>query len=878
MLRFIILFFLTSITVAASGQSILENNASLFVENATIENAIVKLSQVNQINISFKSNIFPKEKRVSIRVENKPIRSILKTLLADTYIGFKEVSGQIVLFKKEAPSKRKFTIRGYITEKETGEFIEGAHVFVQNTQLGTFSNQYGFYSITLQEGLKNLMVSYLGYKHVLFNMELKKDLRLDISLESSFSLDSITVTSSDSSRFLSHYRLGVHDFNIQNIQMQPSIGGEDDIFRAANHLTGIQSSADGIGGLHVRGGSIDQNLVLLDGVPIYNSSHALGIFSIYNTDAIKSAKILKGGFPARYGGRLSSVMDIRMKEGNKNKFTTAISQSLIASKVNIEGPIHKGKGSFFISGRRAITELYVPAISKFLNEKSGKIGSTSYHFSDINGKINYALTSKDKVFVSFYKGADHFARNAESKGAVEGINQFQQKDTLSYKVYRNYLVEWGNAMTAVRWNHEIMDNLFLNTTFTFSRYDFLSHDRIIFDGTYLHASDTITSTAQTNFNEELTTKMVKLDFDYTPSTKHYIRFGGNFAFHSFNPGIIRNTIIGVVDTQEVNRSTPLVKQREINGYFEDEIQLKNRFILNIGLRVLGWEINDKFKGFFQPRAVLSKEFNEKWDWNLTYSKMIQPLHLLSKRSIIAFPAEVWLPSTDQIGPQSARQISTGVNHILRNDMIVGAEIYYKEMADIVSFLPTDSVLILDANSWEEKIDVGTGKNYGIELSIHKNIGKFQGTVNYSYAYAKRHFPKVNKGISYPFQYDRRHQATILANYFLNDNWTFNMAFMIGSSTALTFPVKQYLVPGEGPVHIGEEAKNSFRVTPYQRLDIGFTYKKQLKYFHQIWQAGIYNVYSKYNVLYVEIHPELKNPAVSISGSPILPYLKYTMKF
>ncbi len=878
MLKSISIFFILTFTITLSAQSVLDRKVSLSLENVSIEKAIIELSQSQQINISYKSSLLKTNKLVSLQAVYQPIKDILKDIFKHTDIGFKEVSGQIVLFKLPPKPKRKYTIRGYITEKETGEFIDGAHIFVNNTKVGTFSNQYGFYSITLEEGTKNILVTYVGYQHVIQNIDLDQNLRLNIDLESTFSLPPITVLSKDTIQLINHYKIGTHDFNIKNIQMQPSIGGEDDIFRSTVQLPGIQTSADGIGGLHVRGGSVDQNLVLLDGVPIYNSTHALGLFSIYNTDAIKSAKMLKGSFPARYGGRLSSVMDIRMKEGNKSKFSSAISQSLVASKVNVEGPINKGKGSFFFSGRRAITELYIPKVSEFLNEKLGKIGSTSYHFFDINGKVNYSLTKKDKVFLSFYNGKDNFERNSEIKGKTDGINIFQEKDTIQYKVLRDYHVDWGNTMTAMRWNHEIMDNLFLNTTFTFSKYNFLSQDNSRFIGKYNKESEFFYRTAKTNFKEELKTRMIKFDFDYTPNTKHYIRFGGNFAFHSFDPGIIRNVIEGTVDTQDIRIETPLIKQREINGYFEDEIQLAYQITMNVGLRILGWEIDEKFEPYLQPRLSFSKKFINNWLWNVSYSKMVQPLHLLSKPSTIAFPAEVWLPSTKDVEPQNAWQVSTGVNHILKNTMMIGLELYYKKMNNIVNFLPTDSVLVLNANNWEEKIDIGIGTNYGVELSIQKEYGKLQGAANYTFSFANRVFPNINQAKEYPFQYDRRHQVSMLANYVVNKHLSLNSAFTIATSTALTLPVRQYQIPGEGTVHLGNEVKNSFRFTPYQRLDIGITYEKKLKYFYQTWQAGIYNVYNRYNVLYIEIRPEQNPRVVTTSGSPILPYLKYTVRF
>ena len=764
---------------------------------------------------------------------------------------------------------QKFTVNGSIKDLKTGENLIGATIFNPRTLQGTTTNTYGFYSFTQIRDSIYLRVSYVGYEPVLVKFILSNDTTINIGLNYSSTLKEVVITGSPDDKIQESSHMGTIDVPLEQIKALPAFLGEVDVFKVLQLLPGVQAGSEGSSGLYVRGGGPDQNLILLDGVPVYNASHLFGFFSVFNADAINHVELTKGGFPARYGGRLSSVIDINMKEGDANKFKGEGSIGLVASRLTVEGPIKKDKTSFIISGRRTyIDVLASPLIKKSTNgeERAG------YYFYDLNAKINHSINKKNKVYLSAYSGNDK--AYAESQYAYK--NEFRNSQN-----EENLSLRWGNITTAIRWNSIVTNKLFSNVTATYSQYKF----RVSADAMEIVTEqDSIRSEFyHTEYSSGIRDFAMKLDLDYIPNPNHFIKFGGQVIHHRFTPGVLtyRST-----EVQDTTLGAQVTDALEFFVYAEDDFLITPRLKINAGIHTSGFTVENKFYKSLQPRISGRYLITSDLSWKISYAQMTQYIHLLSNVGI-GLPTDLWVPATAKVGPENAYLGSMGFAYNLQNKYEFTLESYYKEMEGLVEYKDGADYLNVE-NDWQTKVEVGEGNSYGVEFFAQKKTGKLSGWVGYTLSWTNRTFENLNGGKTFPYRYDRRHDVKVAAIYQWKKNREFSLTWVYGSGAAVTLPQSTYLhgVENRNPYFETEGSfqyygdRNSYRMRAYHRLDISYTTTKKTKWGERSWSIGTYNTYNRRNPFFIDLsYDQMGNKKfVQYSLFPIIPSVAYRFKF
>jgi hypothetical protein len=771
------------------------------------------------------------------------------------------------LFTLTCFSQNSYTISGYVQDNESGENLIGVSIYDKATFKGTSTNQYGFYSLTLDEGMYEILYSFIGFKTISKNINLNKDIRLNISLDSDAILtEEVIVTGERLDKNVSSSDMSQAKIAVSNIKQIPVILGEVDILKAAQLLPGIQSGGEGNSGLYVRGGGPDQNLILLDEAVVYNAAHLFGFFSVFNADAIKDINIIKGGMPAEYGGRLSSVLDITMKDGNNKKYQADGGIGLLSSRLTLQGPVQKNKSSFIVSGRRT----YIDVLSDpFIGEENAFNGS-GYYFYDLTTKINYRLSDKDRLYLSGYFGRDVFNfANSKNGFAIQ--------------------IPWGNATTSLRWNHLFNDKLFMNTSLIFSDYRFEFN------------------LAQQDFELKIFSGIndwnTKVDFLYQPNQRHTIKFGTNYTYHEFTPGNATGKSGEVVFEPE-----EIFRQYSNEGalYFSDDFEISDVLKVHAGLRYSSFQhsgyisfrdyIKNDFSGsddnyrHMEPRLSFRYKLSTSSSIKAAYTQNYQYIHLASTSSV-SLPTDLWVPSSKAIEPKFADQFAFGYFKNLNDNMYeTSIEAYYKEMTNLIEYkegvLPEDNT---NSNS-DDAFTFGDGDSYGLEFLVKKNKGKTTGWIGYTWSKTTRFFDEVNNGNAFPAKYDRRHDLSITATHKYSNKWTFSSVFVYATGNSITLPTERYVI-GEN-IYTEFTSRNGFRIDPYHRLDIGATYtpKKKRKY-QSSWNFSIYNLYSRKNPYFIYfaleapegvdgslVEGNLTPKAYQVSIFPILPSVTWNFNF
>jgi TonB-dependent Receptor Plug Domain/CarboxypepD_reg-like domain len=786
-----------------------------------------------------------------------------------------------------AEAQQKFTISGYITDSESSEQLIAANILAIKTLQGTNSNTYGFYSLTLPKGKVQIKFSYVGYGEQVLELDLTKDVKLDVKLKASVALQEVEIVATKAQRIEQRSQMSQIDVPIQQIKKIPALLGEVDVLKALQLLPGVQGGTEGQSGLYVRGGGPDQNLIMLDGVPVYNVSHLLGFFSVFNADALKNVTLYKGGFPARYGGRLSSVIDIQMKEGNAQKFHGEGSIGLISSRLTLEGPIVKDRTAFLFSARRTYIDAIMKPIIAYQNAKSTTNNNTNIgvglYFYDINAKINHKINDNHRVYLSAYTGRDLFNLTTSPKQTTGQFSNTGKAGT-----------NWGNLTAAARWNWQVSNKLFTNTTLTYSRYGFEVGNE------QTQKRDTVTTTNSTNYTSGIKDYAVKFDIDYVPNPHHYIKMGINATDHTYNPGATQfqfdpgigpgiNTVLG---------SAP-IKAQEYSTYIEDDLHF-GAFKANIGLHASGFVVNGTFYKSLQPRVGLNYLLNNDVAIKASFCTMRQYINLLSNEGL-GLPSDLWVPSTDRVKPQDSWQAAIGVARTVKEEYEVSIEGYYKQMKNVLSYSTGQNFLGINRD-WQDKVVQGNGEAYGMEFLVQKKKGRLSGWVGYTLSWNYRTFAELNGGNPFPYRYDRRHDLEIVASYELSPKWSFNATWVYSTGTAfslanvkyarlLTDPRRNNRGPDGGQpidpsaLFVDEIAqpseKNAYRYRAYHRMDIGFERKKKHKRYESAWVFGAYNVYSRKNpfFLYSTYDETLKKDVYNqVSLFPIIPNIAWTFKF
>ncbi|MFC2136917.1 carboxypeptidase-like regulatory domain-containing protein [Bacteroidota bacterium] len=750
-----------------------------------------------------------------------------------------------------------YTISGFIKNKSSGEELIGATVFVKELNTGGVSNVYGFYSITIPGGNYELHYSYMGFKRIVLKLNLTKNVKHDIELaERKTELDEVVVRSEAANKNIISTEMGTIKLDPKSMKSIPVIFGEQDILKTIQLTPGVKSSGEGNSGFFVRGGTIDQNLILLDEAPVYNASHLLGFFSVFNSDAIKNAVLIKGSIPAEYGGRISSVLDINMNEGNSKELGVTGGIGLISSRLTVEHPIVKDKGAFILSGRRS----YADAFLKLSNDENRQ--NIELYFYDFNVKANYRINQNNRTFVSGYFGRD----------------VFNFADRFGF--------DWGNATSTIRWNHLFNDKLFSNTSIIYSDYDYKFGNE---------AGD-----RRIDISSGIKDINVKQDFTFYLNPKNTLKFGFNGLHHTFYPGELSTS-----DTSKMNDI--ILEERysvELAAYFSNDYKLNNYISFSYGLRysyfnLLGPGIVYTFddegnilneKGYsnnesiisydcFEPRIGINYIINSENSIKTSYSKNSQYLHLLSK-STSSTPSDLWIPSSNNIEPLIADQISLGYFKNYNDNVYESSlEVYYKDMLHLIDYKNGADLTLNE--TVESQIVHGNGRAYGMELSIEKTKGKFKGWINYTISRTEGKFDQINDGSWFPSTQDRTHDISIVGSYQLSQKLTIAANWVFTSGNPVTFPSGKYVIDDHVVNYYTE--RNGYRMPDYHRLDLSLTYmKRKTEKWESNWAFSIYNVYARKNAyaIYFQVNEDnpLYSEALQLSLFSIVPSVTYNFKF
>ncbi|MBT1686846.1 TonB-dependent receptor [Dawidia soli] len=670
------------------------------------------------------------------------------------------VKGALLVFRKINHAGR--TLTGYVRDAESGESLIGAYVVDPATGTGVTTNTFGFFSLTT--GSDSVVVSFIGYGNQKLSISgFRGELQIAMQRKES-QLSEVVISGSNAFDLpeMSNIRLSP-----ERIKSLPVLMGETDILKTLQLLPGVQSGMEGSAGFHVRGGGPDQNLVLLDGVPVYNTSHLFGFFSVFNADAINTVDLIKGGFPARYGGRLSSIVDIQMKEGNLNKVEGEGAVGLVASKFTVSGPISKGKTSFMLSGRRTYLDLLTVPIAK----AAGSNQIIGGNFWDLNAKINHIISPKDRIYLSFYSGRD----NLYDRYTLEEESDLTGKETTD--------IRWGNLTSAFRWNHKYNDRLFGNLTALYSRYQFDLATTVHYQNSGNQVIPDINR--HNEYYSNIRDLGFKADFDYSFNNDHQVKFGANFVSHTLTPGMSR---FQSHITRDTTFGSPEIKLHELYGYAEDEISITRSTSANLGIHYSMAFADTKTYTSLQPRVILSQKIGPQFSVKGSYARMAQYIHLLVN-SGIGLPTDLWVPSTDRVKPQLSDQVAFGIA-TTRKGIELSVEGYYKWMKNLIEY--KDGVGFLDIDSrWENKIESGRGKSYGAEVFIEKKMGRSTGWISYTWSKSTRTFANLNFGNTFPYRYDRRHTIALVYAIAVNERVDFSAVWVYNTGNAITLPTSTY---------------------------------------------------------------------------------------
>ena len=905
----ICLLLFTSIAYGQTNADLLQKKVQLNLKEATTLEVIHKIQKEAQVNFAFNLKNLDTQTLFSFPKKKLSIADILKELFVQSPLTYKVVGTQIVLYKSEVktmsfrvnkpPQKTKDVIlSGYLYDAATGEAMIAASIYEKSSFIATTSNNFGFFSLALPAGEHTIIVSFLGYETK--EIKVNRTQQITIQLQAiTNELTEIVVSATNAKEVtenaIQSAQIGVMRIAPKKLKAIPALAGEADVLKAITLLPGVKPGLDGAAGFYVRGGSTDQNLILLDGVPMYNPYHLFGFLSTFNPDAINNIEITKGAFPARYGGRLSSVLDITTKDGNNQTWKKKVSAGLLSAKFSLNGPLIKDRSSISIAARRTLLDFIITPI--IAQRDQGFKATATYNFGDINLKYNYKISNKDKLYVSGFYSRDALKFREKSKEQDFATQKLTDREG------------WQNGMGSFRWNHLFNDKLFLNTTAYISNYDYFSKQKkeVVSQDESLIAS----SVQETEYHSIINDLAIKQDYHYFLNPKHTIRFGGSVIFHKFQPGVnslYQKTGDEVLRGNSVDNTT---KAKEFDLYVEDNMAIGKRLKVNLGVHASAFSVEDTSYTSIQPRLSARFLLTENWSIKGGYAQMAQYLHLLTSSSL-SKSSDLWVPVTTKITPPTSTQYSLGTAFNIGQ---YGIEIegYYKEMNQLIDY-KEGAEFSVSNNQWEEKVESGVGKSYGAEIFLQKKKGQLTGWIGYTLSWTNRQFANINAGTTFPFKYDRRHDISIVANYEFNDKWAFNGTWVFFSGTFATVPTASHLNPNfrhddrfawfQFPTEGGSifnitdknpginqttSQRNNYRLPDYHRLDLTAVRKVNTKRGNYAeWTVGLTNAYNKFNPSFfsseVQLNPSTDNPdevkssVNAFSIFPMMPTINYMLEF
>lgn len=756
----------------------------------------------------------------------------------------------------------RFSLSGFIYEKGSRETLPGVNIYFPEQKSGTSSNNYGFYSITLPQGKYQVVYSSVGYKPQAFEVVLDNHTTLDIFLEPVIELSGVEIIGERVPAISETPLMSVIDLPVRQIQHIPALLGEKDVLKVIQLMPGVQKGTEGTSGFYVRGGGADQNLIILDDAVVYNASHLFGFFSLFNGDALKSVQLTKGGFPARFGGRLSSVLEMTMKDGNQERFGGEAGIGLISSRLMLEGPIIREKSSFVVSGRRT----YLDVLARPFMPSDEKAG---YFFYDLNAKVNYTLDSKNRLYLSAYAGRDKFYAKFK--------DYYSTNDAGLY---------WENATATLRWNHLFNNRLFANTSLIYSQYRLNIYMKEKYSNNWYELS----------YGSGIRDFSLKYDIHYSPHPSHTIRAGLLSTYHRFTPSAI---VLRDDYQHQYSRKVKAIDVVESGLYVEDEIRVGTKVRANAGIRLS--HFIDKNKSYLNPEPRLSVSYllPKNMALKASYATMNQYVHLLSSTGL-GLPTDLWVPSTSNVPPQTSRQVALGlVKDLKEHNLEFSIEGYYKKSDNTLGYREGASFLLIDDPTgaeeinWEANVTSGQAWSYGVEVLLQRKTGRLTGWIGYTLSWAELQFDDVNFGKRYFARYDRRHDISIVGVYEITEKIVLSATWVYGTGNAITLPIGEYWAYPHNMDPVNDYGIgwwweivndyggiNSFRMAPYHRMDIGIQFIKQHASYRRIWEVGAYNFYNRRNPFFYYIGYDNADTRVlkQISIFPIIPSVSFTIKF
>ncbi|MHB9056104.1 MAG: TonB-dependent receptor [Paludibacteraceae bacterium] len=796
---------------------------------------------------------------------------------------------------------QNYTISGYIADKSSGETLLNASVFENQSGKGTVSNNYGYYTITLNSGNVSLDYSYVGYSPETKEFLLTKDTTINIKLDASISLKEVTVVGKSNELGVKGSQMSAIEVPIEQIKNIPTLFGENDLIKALQLLPGVQSGTEGSAGLYVRGGGPDQNLILMDGIPIYNVNHMFGFFSAFNTDAVKNVTLYKGNFPARFGGRLSSVVDVRMKDGDDKNYHGNFNLGLISSKFNLEGPIWKEKTTFNISARRTYIDIISQPVIRYYEKKNngGEDSKTTagYYFYDLNAKFTHKFSDKDKLYLSAYMGDDDIY--TKYRTGYTSTNEKKKSQWMNLKW------DWGNAIVALRWNHLLGNKLFMNSTAAYTRYrsnmnvGYLSEN---IDKT-VDPPKTQTEEYKVGYRSGIEDYSLKVDFDYYPNTYHDVKFGADYTYHTFRPDVSTFYMFNNQNNQNLKLDTVIgqgnIYSHETKTYLEDNILITDWLKVNTGLHFSTFHVQKKNYLSLEPRFGMRVLLNDRLSLKAGYAHMNQYIHLLSNSSI-SLPTDLWVPTTKLIEPMKSDQYSFGAFYNMKNILDFSIEGYYKNMNNLIEYKDGASFMG-ESSGWEEKVVVGRGWSYGVEFLAQRSFGKTTGWLGYTWSKTERLFDspgqELNYGRVFPAKYDRRHDVSLTITHKFSEKIDISGNWVFATGNTATLGLQTYqgpIIPNTGQSYSNNSqiyisSRNNYRYNNYHRMDLGVNFHKKKKRGIRTWNISIYNVYNQLNPFMVYKSTEgsmnmntgqyeTESVLKQVTLFPIIPSITYSFKF
>ncbi|PSR53608.1 TonB-dependent receptor [Adhaeribacter arboris] len=748
-------------------------------------------------------------------------------------------------------AQNQYTISGTIRADDTSENLIGAAAFITGTTIGATTNNYGFYTFRVAPGTYTLQFSYVGYETITRQITVSRNVRLNLTLPlAGNQLKEVVIEGGSLQEKFAGAQMSIEQLTTREAKLLPALFGEVDILKTLQLKPGVQSGGEGTSGLYVRGGGPDQNLFLLDDATVYNASHLFGFFSVFNSDAIRSVDLYKGGFPAQFGGRLSSVVDVKLREGDNQKFSATGGIGLIASRLTLEGPIKKGKSSFIISGRRTYVDVFTRLANRANEDKEDYNPIPDYYFYDLNAKATFNLTPKDNVYLSGYLGNDIFGfRNSGFK----------------------FDFGWGNKVASLRWNHAFSSRLFANTTLSTSSYKYTITNKLdIFSF---------------NLRSDIQDYTVKTDLDYLPGNAHKIKMGVHYTYHKFLVGRFQ---AGAEDNSFSFGAGSRYRGSEYGVYLADDWQPTPAWSFQYGLRLSGFFNQGAGFNALEPRAAVRYSLSENTALKASFTSMRQYIHLVSN-SGASLPTDIWYPSNKTVKPQRSTQVALGWSHLFKGGQYLFThEIYYKWMKNQVDF--RDGAQLFVNDNLDEEFLFGRGDSYGSEFYLEKKSGRTTGWLGYTLSWSNRKFAGINNGRRFPTRADRRHDITAVLMHQLAKRWQVTGTWVYGTGNAYSIPVGRFGLqgpPGEDvsvvPVYLD---RNQFRLASYHRMDLGAVYKLRPRRGESDLTFSVYNAYNRRNPYFVYFD-EVKNAetdqtqeykAKQVSLFPVIPSVTYNFKF